>query len=82
MPQGMWDIPRPGIKPMSSAMAGGFLIHELTSMTLCIPERTGFSVLSMKKIYVYWFIGKNKHEMGTPAFLSTRRTTRILSTRK
>ena len=58
MPQGMWDIPRPGIESMSSAMAGGFLttklpgkflIHELTSLTLCIPERTGLFVLLHEK---------------------------------
>ena len=43
---------------MSSAMAGGFLttelpgkflIHELTSLTLCIPERTGLFVLLHEK---------------------------------
>ena len=58
MPQGMWDIPRPRIEPMSSAMAGGFLttklprkflIHELTSLTVCIPERTGLFVLLHEK---------------------------------
>ena len=26
LPLGMWDPPRPGIKPMSPALAGGFLI--------------------------------------------------------
>ena len=26
--RGMWDLPRPGIKPMSPALAGGFFITE------------------------------------------------------
>ena len=28
LPLGMWDPPRPGIKPMSPALAGGFLTIE------------------------------------------------------
>ena len=28
LPHGMWDIPRPGIEPMSPALAGGFLTTE------------------------------------------------------
>ena len=28
LPHGMWDLPRPGIKPMSPALAGGFFTTE------------------------------------------------------
>ena len=28
MPRGMWDLPGPGIKPVSPALAGGFFTTE------------------------------------------------------
>ena len=28
MPRGMWDLPRPGIKPVSPELAGGFFTTE------------------------------------------------------
>ena len=31
----MWDLPRPGIKPVSSALAGGFLTSTQPGKSLC-----------------------------------------------
>ena len=42
--RGMWDLPGPGLKPVSPALAGGFLTTappgkpDITGFGLCFPD--------------------------------------------
>ena len=48
LPCGSWDLPRPGIEPMSPALAGGFLTLGLPRM----PKNFVFLALP----FSYWSI--------------------------
>ena len=40
--RGMWDLPRPGLKSMSPALAGGFLTTAPPGKSLCLSLREVF----------------------------------------
>ena len=45
LPRGMWNCPRPGIRPMSPALAGNFLTTEPPGKSkICFVDATVFTV--------------------------------------
>ena len=66
--QGMWNLPRPGIKPMSPALAGGFLptaplgtshlmflcTRSLQTMSEKHPGKPSFGLLQLAAIMQVW----------------------------
>ena len=44
--RGVWDLPGPGLEPMSPALAGGFLTTEPPGKSLCFSLWLWFIVLS------------------------------------
>ena len=58
----MWDLPGPGLKPMSPALAGGFLTtvppgkSQTESYLNMIPATPQFSAFTDFLIIVYWVL--------------------------
>ena len=50
---GMWDLPRPGIKPMSPALAGGFFTTEPPGKSQCLISliHFGYSLFLQLQIH-------------------------------
>ena len=48
---GMWELPGPGLKPMSSVLAGGFLTTAPPGKSLA-----GFFFLSSARFYYFFWI--------------------------
>ena len=60
LPPGMWDLPRPGIKPVSPALAGGFFTTEPPGK----PEDPSYSPV-LENSSVLWILPD-----GWPGFKS------------
>ena len=45
-PCGMWDLPRPGLEPVSPALAGGFL-------TTALPGKPCFLIMEFWEVFIY-----------------------------
>ena len=56
--RGMWDLPRPGLEPMSPALAGGFL-------TTAPPGKSSTTFFFLKKTYIAEVTDREKKEGKT-----------------